>query len=194
MDEPRIRNAGTEDERAVIDVITLAFAADPMARWATPDPVRYLAGMPMVARAFGGNGFAHGSVHIAADAAGAAMWLPPGVEPDGDRLAALVMENSPENRRADLGGVLERMGATHPHEPHWYLPLIGVDPTRQGQGVGAALLRHALARIDAEGQPAYLESSNPRNIGLYRRHGFEPIGTIQVGGSPPIVPMLRRGR
>jgi ribosomal protein S18 acetylase RimI-like enzyme len=156
--------------------------------------VRYLAGMPAIVRAFGGNGYAHGSVYVAADGSGAAMWLPPGVEPDGETLEALAMDNAPVERRADLGGVFERMGEAHPHEPHWYLPLIGVDPARQGQGIGAALLRHALARIDADGLPAYLESSNPRNIELYRRHGFEPTGTIQVGTSPPIVPMLRRAR
>jgi len=194
MEEDAIRVAGRDDEAAVIDVITLAFAADPMARWATPDPVRYLAGMPAVVRAFGGNGFAHGSVYLAAGNAGAAMWLPPGVEPDGERLAALAFANAPTDRHADLGAVFEGMGATHPHEPHWYLPLIGVDPARQGQGIGAALLRYALRRVDADGLPAYLESSNPRNVELYRRHGFEAIGTIQAGTSPPIVPMLRAPR
>jgi RimJ/RimL family protein N-acetyltransferase len=49
-------------------------------------------------------------------------------------------------------------------------------------------------RIDAEGLPAYLESSNPRNISLYQRFGFEAIGEIRAGGSPPVVPMLRKAR
>jgi hypothetical protein len=55
-------------------------------------------------------------------------------------------------------------------------------------------MTHALERIDRDRLPAYLESSNPRNISLYRRHGFEELGTIQVGSSPPIVPMLRHAR
>jgi hypothetical protein len=42
--------------------------------------------------------------------------------------------------------------------------------------------------------PAYLESSNPRNLSFYRRHGFEPLGAIQVGSSPTLVPMLRQPR
>jgi ribosomal protein S18 acetylase RimI-like enzyme len=120
------------------------------------------------------------------------MWLPPGVEPDGERLGALAIANAPPDRVADLGAVMEEMGRFHPHEPHWYLPLIGVDPALQGRGIGAALMRHALARCDADGMPAYLESSNPRNITLYRRHGFEPLGAIQRGGSPTLVPMLRK--
>jgi ribosomal protein S18 acetylase RimI-like enzyme len=98
---------------------------------------------------------------------------------------------------ARLGEVLatfEQMAKYHPREPHWYLPLIGVDPAHQGQGRGDVLMVHALARCDRDRVPAYLESTNPRNMSLYRRHGFEPLGTIQAGSSPPLVPMLRRPR
>jgi len=86
------------------------------------------------------------------------------------------------------------MMAFHPKEPHWYLPIFGVDPARHGNGLGSALLRHATARTDAAGLPAYLESSNPRNVTFYERHGFVPVGTIQVGSSPPLVPMYRSPR
>jgi ribosomal protein S18 acetylase RimI-like enzyme len=86
------------------------------------------------------------------------------------------------------------MAAYHPDEPHWYLPVIGVDPAHQGRGYGAALMRHATERCDRDVVPAYLESSNPRNISLYLRHGFEILGTIQVGSSPQMVPMLRTPR
>ncbi|WP_373696803.1 GNAT family N-acetyltransferase [Microvirga yunnanensis] len=79
-----------------------------------------------------------------------------------------------------------------PDEPHWYLPLIGVNPAQQGKGYGSALLKHALRLCDEDGTLAYLESSNPKNIPLYQRHGFQVLGTIQVGNSPPITPMLRR--
>ena len=149
--------------------------------------------MPLVTRAFGGNGFAHGSVYFA-EGLGAAMWLPPGVEPDSERLGALLSEYGAAERQSDLGEVMERMGQSHPHDPHWYLPLIGVDPALHGRGIGSALMRHALARVDADGLPAYLESSNPRNISLYERHGFEALDPIQVGTSPPVVPMFRRPR
>jgi hypothetical protein len=47
---------------------------------------------------------------------------------------------------------------------------------------------------DRDHMLAYLESSNPKNIPLYERHGFELLGTIQVGTSPPIFPMLRTPR
>ena len=55
-------------------------------------------------------------------------------------------------------------------------------------------MRHALARCDEERALAYLESSNPRNISLYERHGFEVMGAIEVGAAPLVTPMLRRPR
>lgn len=48
-----------------------------------------------------------------------------------------------------------------------------------------------LACIDEDHLHPYLESSNPANISLYRRHGFEVIREVRVGGSPPSIPMLR---
>jgi ribosomal protein S18 acetylase RimI-like enzyme len=86
------------------------------------------------------------------------------------------------------------MDRYHPKEPHWYLAMIGVDPSRQGQGLGAALLKATLAQVDEQGLPAYLESSNPANLPLYERHGFEVQGEIRPGDGPPIIPMLRPAR
>jgi len=189
-----VRSATEADQKAVTDVITLAFSSDPMARWAFSDPATYMSVMPQFVQAFGGNGFAHGTVYCVDAALAAAMWLPPGVHPDSERMMQLVERHVPPHKLPDMMQVFEQMDHYHPKEPHWYLPLIGVDPACQGRGFGSALLRFALERCDGDGLPAYLESSNPRNIPLYERHGFETVGSIQVGSSPAIVPMLRRRR
>jgi GNAT superfamily N-acetyltransferase len=189
-----VRSANHEEQNAAIGVITLAFSSDPMARWALPDPAMYLSVMPEIARAFGGNGFAHGTVHLVDGGLAAAMWLPPNVEPDSERLAEITEEHVPKDRLDDMMHVFEKMNTFHPKEPCWYLPLIGVDPVCQGRGYGSALLRHALDRCDRDGLIAYLESSNPRNISLYLRHGFVVLGQIQEGSSPTLVPMLRQPR
>lgn len=69
-----------------------------------------------------------------------------------------------------------------------------VRPATPDEGHGAAMMRHARERSDRDGVPAYLESSNPRNISLYLRHGFEIMGEIQVGAAPRMVPMYRKPR
>ena len=189
-----VRPASQADEASVIGVITLAFSTDPMARWAFPDPATYLAMMPDFVRAFGGNGFAHGAAHLVDGGFGAAMWLPPGVQPDADTMTAMSEQYIPEDRFDDMMQVFTQMEKHHPADDCWYLPLIGVDPSCQSRGYGSALLRYALPQCDRDGVAAYLESSNPRNISLYERHGFERLGLIQAGTSPTMVPMLRRPR
>lgn len=192
MNSVKVRTAAAVDEKALIATLVTAFGSDPAARWSFPDANVYLANFPSFVRAFGGKAFAHGSAHVAGAFAGAALWLPPGVDPDERAMMELFQSVAPEAIHQDGAGVFEQMARYHPEEPHWYLPLLGVDTPCQGKGYGSALLKHALAVCDADGVPAYLESSNERNIPLYERHGFKQLGTIQVGSSPKIYPMLRK--
>jgi ribosomal protein S18 acetylase RimI-like enzyme len=194
MPPPVIKTATVADEAALTAVIVLAFSTDPAARWTWPKPQQFLSHFPSVVKAFGGNAFAHQSAYYVEGHAGAALWLPPGVRPDEDALSALMKDTGAAEVQGDLASVFEQMGSHHPKEPHWYLPLIGVDPFQQGKGHGSALMKHALIPCDRDRTLAYLESSNPKNIPLYERHGFELLGTIQVGTSPPIFPMLRKPR
>lgn len=179
---------------AAFATIVLAFVTDPAARWSWPRADDFLRNMPLLARAFGGTSFALGTAYGIEGTAGVALWLPPNTSPDEAALVALIERTAPASIQQDAAGVFEQMAAFHPHEPHWYLPLIGVDPARQGQRLGDKLMAHALARCDADRLPAYLESSNPLNLSFYRRHGFEEVGKIQVGSSPTLVPMVRKPR
>ena len=194
MTTPIIKTATSSDEAAAIAVVVLAFTTDPAARWTWPDPDRYFKHFPDAARAFGGKAFAHDSAYCVDGCSGAALWLPPGISPDEEALLALFQSTGSAQFQKYGVAVLEQMGSYHPQEPHWYLPLIGVDPFHQGKGYGSALMQHALVPCDRDHTLAYLESSNPKNIPLYERHGFELLGTIQVGTSPPIFPMLRKPR
>ena len=177
---------------AATGIITLAFASDPVARWTYPDPDQYLEHFPEFVRAFAGKSFSEGTAYLAPDGGGAALWLGPGIQPNEDELLGLVWSSMSDEVQRDLFPLFEQMAAFHPNEPHWYLPMIGVEPSRQGSGVGSALLQHTLATCDADGLPAYLESTNPKNIPLYERFGFEQIGVIRSGDAPPMFPMLRR--
>jgi len=175
-------------------VIVLAFSADPATRWTWPTPQQYLLHFPNFVKAFGGKAFAHGSAFYTDGYAGAALWLPPEVSPDEDAMITLLQRTGSAGVQKDGAALFEKMGSYHPREPHWYLPFIGIDPSQQGKGYGTALMNHALTRCDRDHTLAYLEASNPKNIPLYERHGFELLGTIQVGTSPPIFPMLRKPR
>ena len=191
MHAPEVRTATKTEIDQCVATIVLAFSGDPAARWAFADPQTYFDIFPGFVRAFGGKAFDQGSAHHIAGCA-AALWLPPGVEPDEETMVALIESAVPESDREAMFGVFEQMAAFHPQEPHWYLPLIGTDPAKQGSGYGSALLSHALAICDEEKMPAYLEATSARNVPLYQRHGFEALGVIQVGNGPPITPMLRR--
>ncbi|MFC3199319.1 GNAT family N-acetyltransferase [Parapedobacter deserti] len=189
-----VKIAQASDEGGAIEALTLAFSADPMTRWSLANPVKYLAAFPSIVRAFGGSAFQTGTAYVADGFAGVALWLPPGAGSDEESLMRLFDENVGDGVKEDLPGIFEQMQKFHPTEPHWYLPMIGVDPAYQGTGVGTALLTEALKAVDRDGLAAYLESSNPKNISLYKRHGFEVIGEIQSGGSPILRPMLRSAR
>ena len=193
MSGPEVKTATKADLEQCVATIVLAFAGDPAARWGFADPKTYFEIFPRFVKAFGGSAFDHGSAHFI-DGCAAALWLPPGVEPDEEAMVALIEDATTEDNREAMFGLFEQMGAFHPKEPHWYLPFIGVDPFHQGKGYGGALMQHALIPCDRDHTLAYLESSNPKNIPLYERYGFKLLGTIQVGTSPPIFPMLRKPR
>ncbi len=176
------------DGNAVISTIVAAFRGDPVAQWFYPDSQQYLEIFPSFVQAFAGAAFAHDSAYCAEDYSAAALWLPPGVHPDEKALVAILEDTIPQPRQAGVCALMERMEQRHPAEPHWYLPMIGVVPEKQGRGYGSALLKHSLEQCDAAQALAYLEASTDKSVPLYQRHGFELVGMIQVGSSPPPVP------
>lgn len=188
-----IRTANRADEGRLLDTITLAFAADPSIRFWWPDATDFLHWWPRFALARGERGFDAGTIQVTDDMSGVAMWLPPGVTPDPAQVAALQLPGSDEEDAiaAELRQVME---SYHPPEPHWYLWCLGVDPRCQGRGVGSALMRHMLARIDAERATSFLEASDPKNVPFYERHGYEVLGVIELHGLPPLTPMVRPAR
>ena len=187
-----VKTATELDINAVIDALKLAFVSDPVARWFWPDSPTYLSNFFRFAIAFGGKAFDQKSAYYVGNYSGAALWLPHGVDPDFDTMMAIMQTTSSKESQSDGPEVFEKMSSFHPNEPHWYLPILGVDPLYHGKGFGTALMEHATAILDKENTLAYLESSNERNISLYKRHGFELLGTIQANTSPSIFPMIRK--
>jgi ribosomal protein S18 acetylase RimI-like enzyme len=190
----RVAVAQPGDIEPLISVMVLAFAADPVARWMYRDPQHYLAYFGRFIRAFAGKAFSTGTAWRIDGNLGAALWLPPGVTPDEDAIVTILDESVPRDLMADVNAMFGEMAAYHPPDPHWYLPMIGIEPHLHRKGLGSALLTQALNRCDQKNLPAYLESSNPANMALYERFGFEALGVIREGSSPPMVRMLRAAR
>lgn len=189
-----IQNIRASGRDNAFDTLAKAFEADPVARWLFPHHESYRDDFRSFAEAFAGLSIEAGAATEAGGFAGVSLWIPPGLEADEENLLAVLEAAVPAGRQAALWAVLEQMDRFHPHESHWYLPLLGVSPGNQGQGLGSALLESALERCDLEGLPAYLESSNAANLSLYLRHGFETVGQIRVPSAPPLYPMIRRPR
>jgi GNAT superfamily N-acetyltransferase len=190
------------DVRAIATVLARAFYDDPVMGWMLPDDgTRGKA----LTRAFssltrhhflsrGGSEVGRRDGEIGA----ATLWDPPGRR-KGSRFEELIMMPAMmwafRSRVQASVAVMELMEKHHPDEPHWYLMLIGSDPSVRGAGFGQALMRSRLDRCDAEGVPAYLENSNPRNESYYLRFGFEVTGEIKLpDGGPPMWPMWRDPR
>jgi ribosomal protein S18 acetylase RimI-like enzyme len=68
----------------------------------------------------------------------------------------------------------------HPSGPHFYLWVLGVEPSAQGRGIGSALLRALCARSEEARLPIYLETDRRESVGLYERHGFEVERAIEI--------------
>jgi ribosomal protein S18 acetylase RimI-like enzyme len=191
MDAQSFSPVSQADRARALDTLVLAFAADPVERWMYPAAGHYLESFRAFLEAFGGRAFAAKTVWSTTDLSAVALWLPPGAEPDGDAILAVITGTVAPEKHDDVFAVAGQMDEAHPTFPHWYLPWFGVDPAKQGRGLGGELMRHCLEIVDQDHLPIYLETPNARTISFYERHGFTVTGEAQAGACPPVVFMLR---
>ncbi|MGE2714927.1 GNAT family N-acetyltransferase [Mycolicibacterium litorale] len=197
-----VRPGRRSDVQGSAEVLGRAFHDDPVMRWVLPDGAARTRGLKRMFATMTRHHFLRGGgveVACARDALGAAaLWDPPGRWKQ-TRLEELLMMPAFVRAFGSRVGhgqqVAELLKENHPEEPHWYLAIIGSDPSVRGTGLGQALMRSRLDRCDAEYAPAYLESSNPDNIPYYERFGFEVTGELRVpDGGPSLWPMWRQPR
>jgi ribosomal protein S18 acetylase RimI-like enzyme len=191
---PRIGTARPADGSEVFATLTAAFEVDPAVRQLYPETTDYRRHFPVFAELFAGPALVEGTADRTADGLGAALWLPPGVEPDPEPLMAHLEASLPIDRQAGIFAGFEAQAKQHPHAPHWYLPFIGVRPEAHRRGIGAGLLVHGLARADRDRMPSYLEATSRTSVPLYRRFGFEVTGVVESPGYPKIFAMWRPKR
>jgi GNAT superfamily N-acetyltransferase len=194
MDTAAVVELAEAQRNGAIATLVAAFISDPVERWLYPEASDYLAHFGRFVEAFAGRAFDTRSAWGLPDLSAVALWLPPGTQPDDETVVQLLTETVAPLKHADMLAVAERMDAAHPKYPHWYLALLGVDPSRQRLGLGSRLLEVGLQTVDAAHLPAYLETPNPHSVAFYQRYGFVESGWVQAGTCPPMVSMLRAAR
>lgn len=190
----RVRNCVRSDLDTVAEILVEGFAADPWFGWLWPGD-DYARCASDWFRLVAGVAFPKGHTYVAEDGSAAALWVPPDVALAGeaDLAAAAALLQAQVGERA--GEVLSALGASAAHEPpepHFACVYVAVRPGQWGRGLGAAVMRPALDACDAGRFPAHLVSTNERNLGFYRRLGFEVVADVPVAsGAVTFRPMRR---
>jgi GNAT superfamily N-acetyltransferase len=194
-----LRPATSADVKKLAAIMARAFYDDPPLTWLLPNPGPRLGRLTSMFRTvIRIESLRYGGVDIACEDGkilGGAIWLPPGHWQPGFREQIQAVPNYARamaaawGRAARYGRALE---VGHPKEPHWYLKAIGVDPAWQGRGVASLLLRSRLKRCDQDGQPAYLETSQPASVSLYEHFGFRPMGNLDMPEGAPVITAMWR--
>ncbi len=190
------------DVPGVANDLAAAFADDVMFDWFfRADGRRDEARARFFRMLIGQMAFGAGRIERPAGGGAAAVWMPfsfVGPTPFFQELRALptLLFVTGLSRFSRLTALRADMDKHHPMDrPHAYLWFLGVTPEAQGHGVGSRLLKVGTDRLDAAGQPAYLETQTERNIALYRRHGFEVTSEHKARpDAPPLWSMWREPR
>jgi ribosomal protein S18 acetylase RimI-like enzyme len=191
---PNVALVASAHSAEAIATLVSAFTEDPVERWMYPELDGYLLHFPRFVAAFGGGSFRARSAWELEGMRAVALWYPPGVEPDGDAISAILSATLAEDKRETTFAVLEQMDARHPTYPHWYLPWYGVHAESQGLGHGTRLMDACLRVVEADRLPIYLETPNPRTVPFYEQFGFASVAEIRAGSCPPLICMERPAR
>ena len=193
-----VRKATSADVATLRIVLARAFQDDPVMACIFPDEADRRERLPPLFETWMEHiHLPHDECWTTDDRAGAALWDPPGTW-----RIRFIAQLSLAPRIVRVFGtrlfvalqLLDALQARHPNAPHAYLALLGADPVKQGQGIGTQLMAPMLARCDRDALPAYLESSNEKNLPFYRRHGFELLDTYDTPVGPRVWLMWREPR
>ncbi len=190
-------------ESKAAGVLARAFLDDPAWVWAVPQDARRRRVLAWFFGAAVDYARRVGEVRVSERDDAAAILLPPHKPRlDAPQLMRAGLWQMPFragpgcfSRFLTMSRVLEERHDADVPERHWYVWLLGVDPPRQRQGGGGALLESVCAQADAEGIPCYLDTTRERNLAFYRSHDFEVVyeGTLPRNG-PRLWTLVRAAR
>jgi len=173
---PEITVATADDRARVVTSLIAAFPKDPVLRYLFPEEESHA----QYAGAFFGHLFDKrvqmGTIWTIERGASTAIWEPPtsGNGSPDDSLAAQL----PADAFARVRAYDQAVHAALPSSPFWYLGVLGTHPDSAGRRWGHAVMAAGLSRAAADGLPALLETSNPANVEMYRRAGWQVVRTV----------------
>lgn len=194
-----VRRATQADVPALAKMLARAFDDDPVAEWVSPH-------RPTRARMLERFHFVRlrhmvppGEVWMTEGGEAAAVWAPP--EQGGMTLRhelelfAAVTKPRTLARLPRIQKGMSQLEKEHPHDPpHYYLAVLGTEPSMHGRGLGTAALEPVLEQCDRDGIGAYLESSKERNVDYYARFGFRTTQILHLPKGPDMWLMWRDPR
>ncbi len=196
-----VRRATEADVERCTDILARAFHDDPGTVIFEPDSDRRRAIMPGFFRMFLLAGLAEGGdiVVPADEVSGVASWFGPDRHGPSDAamedagMAGVVAAFGPAAaaRMAAMVGEIETQHGRRMPGHHLRLDFFGVDPDRQGAGIGTLLMAHGHTVADRERLPCYLETFTESNVRYYERRGYAVTGTYPVGDGVPVYAMVR---
>jgi GNAT superfamily N-acetyltransferase len=192
-----VRRADKTELNVLATTLARAFDDDPLTMWLFPNGSARRRNLPAFFRSLLRAALPSGEVYTAADGRAVAIWNPPGTFPMGwytDAKLGLTTARLIRLRVLLCAHGLLYVQSHHPKAPHWYLQMLGTEPSSQGHGMGSAVIAPILDRCDRTGERIYLESSKESNIPFYVRHGFEVTEDVQVPRGPVLWAMWREPR
>ncbi|MHA6765303.1 GNAT family N-acetyltransferase [Streptacidiphilus sp. PAMC 29251] len=178
--------------------LTSAFFEDPLWGPAFPDAERRATQAAAMWRLYVTSALRYPWTLVTPRAEAVAVWIPPGgieLTPEEEHaLEQLLVSGAGPVAAAAIEEISRQLEAARPSEPHYYLTLLGTHDDHRGKGLGMGLVTESLARIDALGACAYLESSNPANNARYQRAGFTARDRITTATGHVVTTMWRPAR
>ncbi len=185
------------------DLLGRGFYDDPLSAYLFPDEARRLDQLRWLYRGSARYAHRYGETFTTPGLEGVALWLPP-ERPYPHQLGMVRVGLGLAPLRFGLGwlrrsvNAMNQLEAAHKRDVaprHWYLFLLGVEPSHQRQGIGGRLIEPVLSRAAADGVTCYLDTTNERNVRFYQKHGFEVITAGEVPrGGPRFWTMTRQPR
>ena len=182
-------------------LLARAFQDDPFYTCMLPDAVKRAKILPWLQVRLLRYGVRYGTVLTTPSIEGVALWCGPqhpslrlaGALQSGLFLLPLHLTLAEFLRSLRLSSYADHLHKRSVTGRHLYLMQLAVEPARQGQGIGSALLQALLDLADRQSLPCYLETNNEKNLRLYERNGFAVTGHGQVIPAGPLTwAMLRK--